>query len=70
MLRQYLQFTQYPQQDGREDIYTLSDPHHGEVVLSWKGKYIWGIKGLDNEKMRVDYLLQIEKKLDLLNEVS
>lgn len=69
MLRQYLQFTQYPQKDGQEDMYTLSDPHHGEVVLSWKGKYIWGIKGLDDKEMRLQYLLQIEKKLDMCDEV-
>ena len=39
------------------------------LSIFWKGKYIWGIKGLDDKEIRLKYLLQIEKKLDLFAEV-
>ncbi len=45
-------------------IYSIILIHyHGEIALSLKGKYIWGSLGLNNEKIRIEYLSQIEKKL-------
>jgi len=67
MLKQYMQFTKYSRRDLKQGLHTLSDPYHGEVALSWKEKYIWGIIGLNDKKIRIEYLSQIEKKLFISN---
>lgn len=56
LLRQYMQFTKHPQKDLKEGYYTLSDPYHGEISLSWKGKYIWGVLNYDQGNLQLEYL--------------
>ncbi|MBE9512105.1 MAG: hypothetical protein IMY71_14645 [Bacteroidetes bacterium] len=63
MLKQYVQLTGSAQEDLKEDRYTLSDPYHGDVALSWKGKYIWGVLNLDEENLRIKYLRRMEELL-------
>lgn len=63
MLANFMEFTQYPPEKIEQNVHTLIDPYHGEIVLSRKGKYLWGVMGLDIKEKRIDYLSQIEKKL-------
>jgi len=56
MLRQYMKLTGSAQEDLKETRYTLPDPYHGDVAISWKGKYIWGTLNLDEENLRTKYL--------------
>ena len=61
MLKQYVQLTGSAQEDLKEGRYTLSDPYHGKVALSWKGQYIWGVLNLDEENLRTKYLRRMEE---------
>lgn len=69
ILRQYFQFAGDSQRDLKEDYYLLSDPYHGKVSLSWKGKYIWGVLNLDEENLRTKYLILMEELLRKQNNV-
>lgn len=63
MLSEYLQATEQPQQQPTEGRHILSDPYHGEVALSWRGQYIWGVLDLAPADLRDGYLDQIEALL-------
>jgi hypothetical protein len=65
MLRQYVQLTGSVQEDLREARYTLPDPYHGDVALSWRGKYIWGVLNLEEENIRIRYLKLMEELLGI-----
>ncbi len=39
----------------------IEDPHHGEIDLVWKGRHIWGILGLEDRKLRVEYTKKLER---------
>ena len=65
MLKQYVQSTGSAQKDLKETRYTLSDPYHGDVALSWKGKYIWGVLNLEEENIRIRYLKLMEELLGI-----
>ena len=58
MLEQY--FKQI-KQDSRlvEGEYEVSDPHHGEMTLVWKGKFIWGTKDLKDPALRNQVLQEL-----------
>jgi hypothetical protein len=49
-----------PSEEGR---FALSDPHHGEVGLSWKGARVWGTIQLDDPAAREKYLKLVEEGL-------
>ena len=70
MLRQYLQLSQTPRSDLKEDHYTISDPYHGEIALAWKNKYIWGALKLDDENLRSKYLQQIAQLIERQSAVN
>ncbi len=63
MLSQYLQLLEGSPKEPREGIHTLSDPHHGEIGLSWLGNYIWGVLHLSEGHLRRHYLTMMEKRL-------
>ncbi len=63
MIEKYLQTIKSPRKDTTEGRYTLSDPHHGEVGLHWKGVYIWGIINFNEVDLRSKYLKLFEEKL-------
>jgi hypothetical protein len=63
MIETYLQVNGTPAKDVAEGRFTLSDPHHGMVDLSWKGGRIWGIVNLDDPLLRSKYLRLIEEGL-------
>ena len=67
MLRQYMKLTGYPWDGFKKDTCTLPDPYHGSITLSRRGKYIWGVKGLDDKEMRLKYLSMIEERLPASN---
>jgi hypothetical protein len=48
--------------DGKEGVFTVKDPHNGDIKLEWKGNYIWGILNDKNVKINKDYL-QLTKDL-------
>ena len=63
MIEKYLQTIKSPRKDTTEGRYTLSDPHHGEVGLHWKGVYIWGIININDVDLRSKYLKLFEEGL-------
>lgn len=63
LIEKYLQTIKSPRKDVTEGRYTLSDPHHGEVDLHWKGVYIWGIININDVDLRSKYLKLFEEKL-------
>ncbi len=63
MIGKYLQAIKSPRKEATEDRYTLSDPHHGEVDLHWKGRYIWGIININDVDLRSKYLKLFEEGL-------
>lgn len=69
ILRQYFQFAGDSRRDLKENNYLLSDPYHGKVSFSWKGKYIWGVLNLDEENLRTKYLILMEELLRKQNKV-
>ncbi len=63
MLAQYWKKIGQEKPDLGEGPYTIPDPYHGKIDLTWKGKYIWGTLGLDDSKLGTDYLKRLEKRL-------
>jgi len=61
MMENYLKQTGEEGRKPSEGTYRLKDPHHGEVDLFWKGKFIWGIVDLKDPELRSRYLREIEK---------
>jgi len=59
MIENYLKKTG-SQGEVAEGLYRLKDPYHGEVDLLWKGRFIWGILGLDDPGLRSKYLKEVE----------
>lgn len=52
MIQAYLKHAGNPQTKVEEGRYQLQDPYHGAMDFYWKGKYIWGALGLDDEPLR------------------
>ena len=50
----------------KQGQYQLSDPYHGDVVLSWKGEYIAGVLYIEQEELRQKNLKILEKNLTKL----
>jgi hypothetical protein len=63
MIEKYLRTIKNSQKTLTEGRYTLSDPHHGEIGLHWKGRYIWGILNLNEGSLRSKYLKLFENSL-------
>ena len=63
MIQKYLQQIKSPEKEIKEGRYTLSDPHHGIVDLSWKGNFIWGVVDLGDPDLRSKYLKLFEEKI-------
>jgi hypothetical protein len=63
MIGKYLQTIKSQRRDVTEDRYILSDPHHGEIDLYWKGGYIWGIIDMNDFVLRSKYLKLFEEGL-------
>ncbi len=63
MIEKYLKTVKSPRKDSTEGRYTLSDPHHGEVDLLWKGRYFWGILNFNEGPLRLKYLKLFEEGL-------
>jgi hypothetical protein len=64
IVQKYLQQTKNSDKELAEERYTLSDPHHGVVDISWKGKYIWGVFDLRDPDLRSKYLKLFEEGLE------
>jgi hypothetical protein len=63
MIQKYVQQTGSPRKDVVEGRHLIPDPHHGEIELHWKGKYIWGILSLNDPSSRSKYLKLFEEGL-------
>ena len=64
IILQYLRQIKNPEITIREGRYTLADPHHGTVDLSWKGRYIWGIVDLPDAGLRSKFLKRFEEEIE------
>jgi hypothetical protein len=63
IIQKYLEQTGKTGKRVAEGRHLISDPHHGEMDLYWKGRYIWGTLSLTNPDLRLKYLKLIEKGL-------
>ncbi|MBM4307249.1 MAG: hypothetical protein FJ115_10570 [Deltaproteobacteria bacterium] len=63
MIEKYLQAIKSPRKEITEGRYILSDPHHGEIELQWRGRYICGILNLNEASLRLRYLKLFEERL-------
>lgn len=63
MIEKYLQAIESPEKEVTEGRYTLSDPHHGEMDLKWRGRYLWGIINMKDVDIRSNYLKLFEERL-------
>jgi hypothetical protein len=63
IIEKYLQTLKSPIKETTEDRYTLSDPHHGEIDLQWRGRYMWGIMNINEVDLRSKYLKLFEEGL-------
>lgn len=63
MIQKYLEQTGKAEKSIAEGRYLIRDPHHGEIELYWRGKYIWGIFNLLDSNLRSKYLKLIEDGL-------
>ncbi len=63
MMQKYFQQVGHPEKNIKEDRYTITDPHHGEIELSWEGKHIWGVLDVNDPTLRSKYLKLFEEKL-------
>lgn len=63
MIGKYLQTIKSQRKEVTEDRYILSDPHHGEVDLYWKGRNLWGIIEINDLALRSKYLKLFEEGL-------
>jgi hypothetical protein len=48
MIQKYLEQTPKMDKSVEEGRYTISDPHHGEIDLTWRGAYLWGTLNLSD----------------------
>ncbi len=60
MVEKYLQQSGNPGKNIVENIYTISDPYHGEIEFHWKGNFIWGALNLTDASLRSKYLELLE----------
>ena len=63
MMERYLQELGQPAKGAVEGRFTVSDPHHGEIDLSWKESRIWGILSLNDPVLRSKYMQLVEEGL-------
>ncbi len=63
MIQKYIQQTEKTEKRVAEGRHLISDPHHGEVDLYWKGGNIWGILNLNGPEFRSKYLKLFEEGL-------
>lgn len=63
MISQYFQKTGSAEKKLKEGNFTIVDPYHGEIVFSWKGKYIWGVIQSKDDDSQAKYLSLIEDNL-------
>ena len=63
MIQKYLEQTAKTDKSIEEGRYTISDPHHGEIDLTWRGAYLWGTLNLSDFDLRSKYLKLLEEGL-------
>ena len=66
MLTKYLQFAKIPVDTLQQGRNQVSDPYHGDVLLSWQGEYIAGVLYIEQEKLRQKYIKILEINLTKL----
>ena len=66
MIERYAEFTQYPHVVEEGPLHTFTDPYHGDIILAWKGNYIWGAFDFPDGQRRSQYLTLVRENLDKL----
>jgi hypothetical protein len=64
MIQEYLEQTGKTETKVAEGRHTISDPHHGEIDLYWRGRNIWGILNFNNPVLRSEYMRLLEEGLE------
>lgn len=62
ILTKYAQATN-SQFEGKEGLYDISDRHNGNVLLEWKGKYIWGGINFSSVEDGKRYLQMVQDRI-------
>ncbi len=47
----------------KEGIISIKDKYNGSVILQWKGKYIWGLLNITDNKISDEYLMSVQQQL-------
>ena len=63
IIQKYLEQTGKTGKNVVEGRHTISDPHHGEIDLYWKGRHLWGILNNMDVSLRLKYLKLFEEEL-------
>ena len=63
IIQKYLEQTGKTGKNVVEGRHTISDPHHGEIDLYWKGRHLWGILNILDVSLRLKYLKLFEEEL-------
>jgi len=63
MIQKYLEQTGKTGKNVVEERHTISDPHHGEIDLYWKGRHLWGILNVKDPSLRSEYLKLLGERL-------
>ena len=63
MIQTFLEQAGKTEKKVAEGRHTISDPHHGEIDLYWRGVNIWGILNFNDLALRSKYLKLLEAGL-------
>lgn len=63
MLKQYAAEVGSNPEAIAEGPIVFDDAYHGTVEMRWKGRYIWGVRGLEESEIRTTFLDQMETHL-------
>jgi hypothetical protein len=61
MVQKYIEQTGETGKSIAEGNHSISDPHHGEIDLYWRGAHLWGILSLNDAALRSKYLKLFEE---------
>jgi hypothetical protein len=63
VLKKYFEFIKHNEQEIKKADYSLKDPYHGDISISWQDRYIWGIIKLADFTQKTVYLGIIRENL-------
>ena len=62
ILKKYFKFITNKDQEIKTERFSLKDPYHGEILIGWQDKYVWGTLNLSDRDRRQNCLQEIKEK--------